>query len=338
MIRLWGDRRQPDRALTLAERSRARTLVEALATEQGAFPVDPATAYVDIPPATTVLYYVALDDRLLIWTLSRERRTFADTPVGRGDLARLLGQYRSEMEASASEGREMPSLAALYGALIRPVVDAVPAQSNLVVVPDGPLHAVPFAALVRREDRSYVIERHAVQIAPSLTVFLTATARGTAGKSGGSVLVLGNPRNDSADGVDLPEAEAEAREVASLYDGAELLTGQAATKAAFLERAGRHTIVHFAGHAIANDVRHDLSRLVLAGSDDSTLEACSLENWRTSRLRTPLWWCSLHAVAMSVEFAGEKASSVWRGRFSPQACRPSSPACGTSTTAPAASC
>jgi CHAT domain-containing protein len=271
MIRLQGvDRRQPDRALTLAERSRARTLVEALATEQGAFPVDPATAYVDIPPATTVLYYVALDDRLLIWTLSRERRTFVDTPVRRGDLARLLGQYRSEMEASASEGREMPSLAALYDALIRPVVDAVPAQSNLVVVPDGPLHAVPFAALVRREDRSYIIERHAIQIAPSLTVFLTATARGTAGKSGGSVLVLGNPRNDSADGVDLPEAEAEAREVASLYDGAELLTGQAATKAAFLERAGRHTIVHFAGHAIANDVRPDLSRLVLAGSDDST--------------------------------------------------------------------
>jgi len=271
MIRLQGvSRRQPDRALTLAERSRARTLVEALGADNGVMPVDPATAYVDIPPATTVVYFVALDDRLLIWTMSRERRTFVDTPTRRADLMRLIRQFRSEMDAGISDGREMPSLAALYDALLRPVADDLRDQSDLVIVPDGPLHAAPFAALIRREDHSFLIERHAVQIAPSLTVFLAATARAASRGAQGRALVLGNPRADGAGLADLPEAEAEAREIAGLYDRAQLLTGADATKAAFLAQAGRYAIVHFAGHAIANDNRPDLSRLVLAGADEST--------------------------------------------------------------------
>jgi len=270
MIRLQGvSRQQPDRALTLAERARARTLVEALGTETGVMPVDPATAYVDIPPATTVVYYVALDDRLLIWTMSRERRTFADTPTRRAELMHLIRQFRAEMDAGVSDGRDLPSLAALYDVLLRPVVDDLPAQSDLVIVPDGPLHAAPFAALIRREDHSYVIERHAVQIAPSLTVFLAASARAASRGIQGDALIIGNPQVNSEGLPDLPEAEAEAREVAALYGNSHLLTGSDATKTAFLAQAGHYAIVHFAGHAIANDSRPDLSRLVLSGSDES---------------------------------------------------------------------
>jgi CHAT domain-containing protein len=270
MIRLQGvGRKQPDRALMLAERARARTLVEALGADEGVTPVDPASAYIDIPPATTVVYYVALDDRLLIWTLSHERRTFVDTPTRSSDLMHLIRQYRAEMDASGSSGRDMPSLAALYDVLVRPVVDQLRPQTELVIVPDGPLHAAPFAALVRREDHSYVIEQHAVQIAPSLTVFLTASAHAAARGTAAGALVVGNPQVGSGF-ADLPEAEAEAREVASFYADAELLTGAAATKSAFLASARRHGIVHFAGHAIANDNRPDLSRLILSGSDEGS--------------------------------------------------------------------
>src|SRR5262249_22610171 len=149
--------------------------------------------------STTVVYYLALDDRLWIWTLARGRRTFAETPVRRSEVIHLLRQYRSEMDAGTLAGRDMPSLAALYDALMRPVAETLRQHSNLVIVPDGPLHAVPFAALVSREDRSYVIEHHAVQIAPSLTVFLAATARATTRNSfrraGADALVFGNPRS-----------------------------------------------------------------------------------------------------------------------------------------------
>src|SRR5262249_51366337 len=65
----------------------------------------------------------------------------------------------------------------------------------------------------------------------------------------------------------LPHAEAEAKEVAALYRGPELLIGAAATKAAFLRAAGQHAVVHFAGHAIANSDRPQLSRMLLAGTD-----------------------------------------------------------------------
>jgi CHAT domain-containing protein len=79
--------------------------------------------------------------------------------------------------------------------------------------------------------------------------------------------VVGNPRFDSEEFPSLerlPESEVEARTVAGLYSDSELLTGEAATRTRFLESASRHSVVHFAGHAIANAEFPLLSRLVLA--------------------------------------------------------------------------
>src|SRR5207247_8234912 len=70
----------------------------------------------------------------------------------------------------------------------------------------------------------------------------------------------------------LPGAEAEAGEVARLYAHAELLTGSAATKAAFLERAHGSQVVHYAGHAASNADAPSTARLLFAadaGTGDS---------------------------------------------------------------------
>src|SRR5205085_9126686 len=136
-----------------------RPLVEALAPGSAATTVDPSVAFASLPASTTVVYYASLDDRLFIWTLTRARRTFVDTPIRRAELDHVVRQYRSEMEAGFGDGRDVPSLAKLYDLLLRPVEGALDGRSDLVFVPDGPLHAVPFAALVRREDRRYLIER-----------------------------------------------------------------------------------------------------------------------------------------------------------------------------------
>jgi CHAT domain-containing protein len=90
-----------------------------------------------------------------------------------------------------------------------------------------------------------------------------------------SALVVGNPRVDRrlwAGLPDLPGALAEAAAVAALYPRARVLTGNEATKAAFLEDAPQSAMVHFAGHAVVNRDAPSRARLHLAadpGTGDS---------------------------------------------------------------------
>jgi CHAT domain-containing protein len=117
------------------------------------------------------------------------------------------------------------------------------------------------------------VEDHARAVTPSLTVCLATSAKPPTAAAGWSTaLVMGNPgvAAGSADAPpDLPEAEAEAKEVAALYRTSSLLLGARATKADFILHAGQYDVVHFAGHAIANDVRPELSRLLFAGADET---------------------------------------------------------------------
>src|SRR5213078_1383476 len=131
MIRLQAVRRQrPDAALAFAERARARTLLEARAGNRGAFPIDPASARTQLAPTVAVVYYAALDDRLLVWTLTRSRLNFHDTPVRHADLMHLVEQFRSEMEIRTIPPRDTPSLARLYDLLIRPVARDLPEDAE----------------------------------------------------------------------------------------------------------------------------------------------------------------------------------------------------------------
>lgn len=274
MIRFQAvNRHRPDRALAFAERARARTLLEALSADGSMAPVDPAASRASLPLDVTVVYYAALDDRLLIWTLTREHLTFVDTPVRHADLVHLLDQYRSDMAGPSSSPRDTPSLTRLYDVLIRPVAPALTGGSQIVVVPDGVLHAVPFAALLRREDRRYLVEDRALAVTPSLTVFLAASAKhASPATDWNTALVMGNPQTGALprDGTsDLPDSEAEAKEVAALYGTSTLLLGARATKTDFMHLAGEFDVVHFAGHAIANNARPELSRLLLAGDDET---------------------------------------------------------------------
>jgi CHAT domain-containing protein/tetratricopeptide (TPR) repeat protein len=286
MIRLQVRRNRPDRALAFAERGRARTLVESISTSAATTYVNPAVARAGLPQSVACLYYVALDDRFLVWVLTRSQLRFVQTPAVGSEVTHLLSRFHAEI--AAGPGYASPTLARLYDILIRPAVNSIPKGAQLVIVPDGILHEVPFAALLRADRGPYLIEEHSIQITPSMTVLLEAT-RKQMPRADTSVLVFGNPlASEGSELPALPEAEAEARDVAALYAKADLFVGKDATKDAFLSGAGDHAVVHFAGHAIANATRPDLSRLVVAGPDESsrtlTAREIAMHDFRATRL------------------------------------------------------
>jgi CHAT domain-containing protein len=188
-------------------------------------------------------------------------------PISSSDLAGHAQRFRSAVENDRSDEIDRESTF-LYDQIIRPVAARLSPSMNLIVIPDGALHSVPFAAL-RDAGGRYLVEDHLIAVTPSATMFRRATSRLRRLSATGTerVLVIGNPRLDPSDAQAFPKlsgAEDEARDIATLYRNAVILTGADATKRSFLEGAGGAEIVHFGGHAVANDRYPLLSRLLLS--------------------------------------------------------------------------
>ena len=195
---------------------------------------------------------------------------------------------------------------ALHEDLIGPLRQALAGAGTLVIVPDGPLNVLPFAALRNPATGRFLIEDFRISITPSATLLLSGDpehrgegavagvvwARAGARAENLDALVVGNPlfsRARFGHLPDLPGAESEAVRVAALYPASARLIGPAATKRRFLAEASRRSIIHFAGHAIPNEQRPELSALVLSpgesGEDEGVLFAREIATLRFERAR-----------------------------------------------------
>lgn len=129
-------------------------------------------------------------------------------------------------------------LHSLYERLIVPL-ELEPCWKRLIVVPDGPLFAVPFAALW--DGDRYLIDRFQVTLSPSATTLLSCSARQSRGEG---FLGFGITAEDTA-GVG-----AEVREIATHFEDARVFLGSEASRAAFLDSASNAKIVHIATHGV----------------------------------------------------------------------------------------
>ena len=274
MVRLQATKRQdPSKALQYAERARARTLLEQIAGDTRTPSLDPSAIMRELPPNVRLVYYAVLEDRLVIWVVGHGGTQSAQVLLRAEELIRSVTAFRAalEQEPNSAELREKSSW--WYDRLVRPVAALLPQDSDVVIVPDGPLHAVPFAGLLDRETSRYFIQEHGIALAPSGTIFVRAShgSSNVAAQPLRSALVIGNPssRERGREYPNLPDAEAEARDVAALYPTTKLLVGIDASKERFLQDAGRYNVVHFAGHAVANTAYPNLSRLLFSGRDNN---------------------------------------------------------------------
>ncbi|HYO14624.1 MAG TPA: CHAT domain-containing protein [Thermoanaerobaculia bacterium] len=188
-------------------------------------------------------------------------------PVQSSSLEALVKRLPIELARSS-----FSASARLYDLLIRPVLPRIAQGDQVVFVPDGVLHAVPFAALLDLSTRRHLFQHYVVAVAPSATFYVEALARDCALQSDQTptVLAVGNPAFNPKFAptlLSLPDSEVEAAQLANLFPGSETLTGSRATLEAFLSAASRHEIVHFGGHALVNWDFPLLSHLLLAPED-----------------------------------------------------------------------
>jgi CHAT domain-containing protein len=155
--------------------------------------------------------------------------------------------------------------------------DLPPTVTRLILVPDGPLHHLPFDALRASADAEPLAVRYELVVSPSATVWLDTHRRETSiGRA--RVLVLADPATAVMPGIGrLPYARRESRALARYLGDVDALVGMAASEHAIKTRAlGDYELVHFAAHAVADETRPNESAVFLAPGDageDGLLQA-----------------------------------------------------------------
>jgi CHAT domain-containing protein len=274
------------RALEIAERGRARALLDSLDPSRVVRQQSLAEMQAAVPPLTRVLYYRVLPDQTLVWVVSNDSIDMHRVSIAHGEVEARIQRLNAAIQNNTSAARAASR--SVYDVLLAPIIASVPPQARLAMIGDGIVQRVPFASLVGHDDR-YLIEDHEIVWSPSLSIF--AFARRPNGVSdeelsAGALAVA--PALAASNGPDalpqLPDALEEAREVGELYDGSELLAGSDATPEAFLREAARHRIVHFAGHSVINQEYPALSKLVLSGQRGGATDG-SLFSFQIARQR-----------------------------------------------------
>ena len=284
-----------------------------------------------------VEYWLGADEAYA-WTITRQGIRWV--PLGASaaitDAARRFhGALRNVATTSARERRELG--VALYDFVVRPLREQLAPGRSLLVIPDGALHFIPFAALRTGDGStgSYLIEERDVAVAPALWWLMAHRQLPAAGERPSRFLLVADPiyRADDARLTATPPASTAAREavavavadatrfadlerlpwtgretelVAALLPAAnvDLLTGASATRARLLALDwARYRIIHLASHGMVDASMPQLSALVLGAFDE-----------RGQRVEQSLRVADLAALNLNAEVVALSACDTALGR------------------------
>jgi len=256
-IDLALEQRDVEGAFGYAEHARARALLDTMRS------TEPLAKPAELPERTSIVEYVALPKRLVVFVVDRGGIRVVSRPVLREDITERAAALTDALSRNSSNARGLER--SLYDDLFAPVHEWIASNETIVVVADANISTLPFAALVAPDGR-FLIEKHAVVAAPSAAVFMRASAERQGDVRGLRLLVVVN--GAARGGLQaLPSAEQEARRVQAAYHDTQVLRGEEATRRAFVREAPYANVIHFAGHALSSEYRPDDTSIVLTGAD-----------------------------------------------------------------------
>jgi CHAT domain-containing protein/Tfp pilus assembly protein PilF len=316
------DRGQPEKALEVAESSRARVLDEKLEAKSAHIEVHAAQLRELARSSHAVfLSYWLGKNRSFLWAVTPDGIALHVLPP-EARITPLIAGYRSFLETLRDPLQsEYPAGRKLSELLLGPVLSLLASTNRIVLVPDRGLHALNFETLPDPGDPSkYVVERSTVEVAPSLTML---AERRTPAPVADSILLIGDPEAAVEEYPRLPFAGSEIELISKAVSTRKqtVLQGADAFPGAYREaRPAQFGWIHFAAHAAANQTSPLDSALILSRHDNLyqlsarevmnvplnarlvTLSACRSAGARTYSGEGPvgLSWAFLRAGSRSV--------------------------------------
>jgi len=322
-----------DGALALAERRRARELLDHLARSGNGLTRERVAGFVvpTVPDQrTAVLEFVTglRGEPTTLFVLS-SKGTFA---LSRPPADSIAGDIQA-FSAMTEVGARADTLARRLGdAVFGSALESLPADvSRLVIIGDGPLQHLPFDA-VRLRDGRYLVDRFALSLAPSAAVVADLHGRPRRDRGAPRILAFGDPRfaneispnGGSAADVyrdafsmngGLPRLRAsadEARLVARFGHQSELRLRERASER-YLKHAtlDSFAIVHLATHALVDERSVARTALAVAAGegDDGFIGPGELS---ALRLDAGSWYCRHVARPEASQCAGKACRDLRR--------------------------
>lgn len=206
-------------------------------------------------PREAVIQYHGLPDRLLAWVIRPDAVSITSIALDKNTLNRLVDEFRQAI--LERRGDAVARGGALYQHLVAPL--SLRDRDQLIIVPHGALHYLPFQALAGAG--RFLIEGHPVAIAPSASVAVQLVLRSRA--ANGKLVAFGNP--DVGDPkLALPGAEREVKRISGHFDEQEVFLRQRASKRQFQESATTARVLHVAAHAQVDELDPLMSKILLS--------------------------------------------------------------------------
>jgi len=321
-------------------RARVRSASPRLAELRYPEPLDLDGTRQALDSGTLLLAYAVGEQKSHLFVVGPEPEQFAvhSLPIGEGELreqvarARRLiqreGDDQSGPVGEASRDVLNDVLRSLYVTLVGPASTSLFSCSRVTVVPDGPLHLLPVAALIdpAASDGQYLVELKPLSVVASATVLAQLEERRRPPRET-RLVAFGDPsyRSPSAkvspqlgqavrsgDSLaPLPATRIEVEGLGQLFAGhATLWLGPEATEERAKAVGEGVTIVHFAAHGLIDGNRPLSSALALSipeqvveGQENGFLQAW--EVFEQVRLDADLVTLSACETALGQELAGE---------------------------------
>ncbi len=240
-------------------------------------------------PNSAIIEFQCAQDEVLEFVITAGRDplkpvvTLHRIAISRTEVGRRAEKYRAMLEARDPAFRAESR--ALHVLLLGPAMRELRGKSDVRIIPDGPLWALPFQSLTDEAGR-YWIETANLSWAHSITFLRDGAAGGVNRAPVSQLVVLGDPARRESPRI--PSLADQSRRVAALYGdtGKTLLLGADADERAFKREAPGARILHVAAHGVVDPVNGLHSRLRLAPTPDSTgaPEDGWLEAWELMRM------------------------------------------------------
>lgn len=266
-VELLVERGESERALEVAEASRARVLAQKL----GSAPDQTHSIRAGDLPAMArssgniFLSFWVAPKRSFLWVITPDGITRYDLPPG--PAIDVLAQRYSAAIADGSNpvDRGNPYGAGLYDILIRPAEGKIPKGANVIVIPDGSLHSLNFETLLAGPSGNrYWLEEARIAVAPAI-----ALLRNGGRPARDRLLFIGDPQPPEKAFEPLPQLKNEVSAVSKHFSVHSLITGKGANPDAYRTASPQgFSHIHFAAHAVTNNESPLNSAVILSSNGD----------------------------------------------------------------------